>query len=73
MQKRTTIRNILRARLIEKGTNIEEWGRDKGYGHGVVHRILCRYIGTPKRPKAPSKTFDIITGLEHYTGIKICG
>ncbi len=73
MQKRTTIRNILRARLIEKGTNIEEWGRDNGYGRGVVHRILCRYVDTSKRPTAPSKTFDIITSLEKYTGVKICG
>ncbi len=69
----TTTRNFLKARLMEKGTTLEKWGHEKGYAHGVVHKIICRYAGNPKRPKAPSKTFDIITQLEAETGIKICG
>ena len=73
MSQSTTIRNLLRARLIEKGMNIEKWGRENGYTRGVVQQILSRYAGKPKRPSEPSQTCDIITGLEKYTGIKICG
>ena len=73
MSQSTATRNLLRARLMEKGTNPERWGREHGYIHGVVHRVLCRYIGSDKRPGKDTASEAIISGLEAETGIKICG
>lgn len=73
MSESTAIRNLLRARLIEKGTSVERWGREHGYIHGVVHRVLCRYIGNAKRPRKNTASDIIISQLEAETGIKICG
>lgn len=73
MSESTTTRNLLRARLMEKGTSIERWGRDHGYIHGVTHRVVCRFIGKAKRPRENTDSERIINGLEAETGIKICG
>lgn len=72
MTRTQTIRNSLRARLIERGTSIDGWAREHGYLEGVVPKIISRYIGTNKRPSG-AQSLAIIEALEAETGIKICG
>lgn len=73
MSPNQTMRNLLRARLLEKkGLSIDEWEKTHGYAKGVVHKIISRFIGQPKRP-CGEISLSIIEALEQETGVKICG
>ncbi len=72
MSRSQTIRNSLRARLIERGMSIDSWAREHGYLQGVVPKIISRYVGRDKRPNR-GQSLEIIKALEDETGIKICG
>ena len=72
MSKNTT-RNLIRARLLEHGTNIRAWSFESGYKEGMVAKTLSRYINKDKRPPEGTKSLEVISKLEAITGIKICG
>ena len=67
-----TIRNRIRARLIEKGMSLDSWARAHGYLEGVVPSTVSRYCGKDKRPIG-KQAREIIEALEAETGVKICG
>ena len=66
------VRNLLRARLLEKGISLSDWERSKGYPDGVVRMVVSRFAGKDKRPNR-GQSLCIIEALELETGVKICG
>lgn len=64
------VRNLLRARLLEKGFSLSTWEREKGYNG--VRTMIYRFAGKDKRPWG-KQARAIIEALESETGIKICG
>ena len=72
MKQPTAIRNILRAKLLEKGSSLSSWERSKGYPDGVVRMVVSRFAGKDKRPNR-GQSLCIIEALELETGVKICG
>jgi hypothetical protein len=71
--KGQTIMNTLRARLIERGSNIDDWARSHGYKEGTARRIIVRFAGKDKRPQADSLSRQIIDAIEAETGVQVCG
>jgi hypothetical protein len=71
--KKQTIINTLRARLIERGSNIDDWARSHGCKGGTARRIISRFAGKDKRPRANSLSHQIIDALESETGVQIYG
>lgn len=67
-----TIRNYIRARLLEKNMTIASWGENNGYAEGVVAKIISRFAGQDKRPNK-GVSLKIIEQMESETGINICG
>jgi hypothetical protein len=67
-----TIFNAVRARLIEKNTNINDWARHNGFSPGVAQEILRRHCGRSTRPTGP-RAKEIISAVGAETGIQICG
>jgi hypothetical protein len=67
-----TIFNTVRARLIEKNTNINDWARRNGFSPGVAQEILRRHCGRTTRPTGP-RAKEIISAIERETGVNVCG
>lgn len=67
-----TIRNYIRARLLEKNMTVTSWEKSNGYAEGVVAKIISRFAGQEKRPNRGISKL-IIEELESETGIHICG
>lgn len=72
MSDSKTIRNYVRARLLEKNQTITTWEEVHGYAKGVVPKIISRFAGQEKRP-GKGVSLSIIEQLEAETGVKICG
>jgi hypothetical protein len=72
-EKEQAIMNTLRARLIERGSNIDDWARSHGHKEGTVRRIISRFVGKDKRPQADTLSRQIIDDIEADTGVQICG
>ena len=70
--KQTAARNLLRAKLLEKGFSLTSWERAQGFSNGIVRVAVSRFAGKDKRPRG-QQTRKIIEALEAETGIKICG
>lgn len=66
-------RNFIRARLIERGTNLDAWARSRGFKERSVSTIITRYIGSDSKPPEGSISREIIDALEADTGVRICG
>ena len=71
--KKHVILNTMRARLIERGSNIDDWARSHGYKEANVRTIIGRFAGKDKRPQADSLSRQIIDAIEAETGVQICG
>ncbi len=72
MTQDATIRNFLRANLLQQGKTISSWARERGLAVSFVTKIISRFAGTEKRPSR-GQSLEIIEALEAETGIKICG
>jgi hypothetical protein len=73
MSKKQTTKNLIRARLIEQGTNTQRWAAERGYKEGVVGKIIDRFAGLDERPRPGTQSRQIIDDLEADTGVRICG
>jgi hypothetical protein len=71
--KEQTVMNNIRARLIEQGSNIDDWARSHGYKEGNVRSIIIRFAGKDKKPQAGTISQQIISAIEAETGVKVCG
>ncbi len=69
----TTIRNLVRGKLLLQGKTLHAWATDRGFSPKVAARMFARFAGESKRPKAGTKSLAVIEALEKDTGIKICG
>lgn len=72
MTQPETIRNRIRARLLDKGISLSSWGQTKGYSSGFVRKVVSRFAGKNVRPQM-GISLAIIESLEQETGVRICG
>ena len=64
--------NKIRGKLIEKGSNVKAWAKEKGFSPEATKVVLYRYCGRNYRPSGP-KSKEIIEAIEAETGVRVCG